>query len=433
MDERQIKRNTSLLILSGGFQLLGSSFASHDVVVPAYVQTLTNSGLAVGLAGALLRMGWVCPQIFVSRRIEPRARKMSIFLLASSARGGLWLAIGLWTLLGPGPAFQGWMPGHPITGFMILYGLTTIAIGVANVPMMDVMGKAIPSRIRARSIAFRRLLGSTLAVAGGVLISYVLSTRSGLSFPDNYALLFLFAGLGIMTSTLLFSLIFEPTEQRGGDRTSLASYLADARRLIKGDTSYRRLCLFRSLEGLPTMAAPFYVPFAISVLGIKTAFVGIFVAAMQVGRVFSNVLWAYIGHRHGARALLVFGTYFMAASVVVPLLSPHVPDRTLSAALPVDLRVAFFSLSFFLMGSATSGLSSGRMSYVLDIAPPGRRPTYTSFLNLFMLPQGLVPILAGWLVTKVSYSVTFLVALALAAPAVLLARRLRPSTSTDRA
>jgi len=116
----------------------------------------------------------------------------------------------------------------------------------------------------------------------------------------------------------------------------------------------------------------------------------------------------------------------MAASVVIPLLTPFVPEREISSAPSIDLRSAFFCLSFFLLGSASSGLASGRMSYVLDIAPPGRRPTYTSFLNLFMLPQVLVPLVAGWLVVSVSYSAAFLIAFVLAAPAILLATSLTP-------
>ncbi len=424
MDERQVSRNTSMVILSGGFVLLGSSFASHDVVVPAYVQTLTDSSWMVGLTGALLRMGWVCPQIFVSRWIEPRARKKPIYLFANGARGGLWLAIGLSTFLLQGGDLPGWMPDIKITSFLTLYCLTTTAIGIANVPMLDVIGKAIPPRIRARSIAYRRLLGSSLAVLGGVLVSYILSERSALFFPDNYALLFVLAGLGMAAATLLFSLISEPTEQKTREKMPLKPYLSSLLRLLQSDANYRRLCMFRSFEGLPTMAASFYVPFAISVLRIRTVFVGIFVATVQIGRVCSNILWAYVGHRHGSRALLVYGSYVMAASVVIPLLTPFVPDRDLSSGLSIDLRVTFFCLSFFLLGSATSGLASGRMSYVLDIAPPGRRPTYTSFLNLFMLPQVLAPLIAAWLVTSVSYSAAFLVALVLAAPAVLLATSL---------
>ena len=426
MDERQVSRNVSMVILSGGFLLMGSSFASHDVVVPAYVQTLTNSSWMVGLTGALLRMGWVCPQIFVSRWIEPRERKKPIYLFANGARGGLWLAIGLSTFLLQDSDLPGWIPDIKITSFLTLYCLTTTAIGTANVPMLDVMGKAIPSRIRARSIAYRRLFGSSLAVIGGVLVSYILSERSGLFFPDNYALLFVLAGIGMAAATLLFSLISEPTERRTRERMSLKSYLLGAWRLLKGDANYRRLCFFRSFEGLPTMAAPFYVPFAISVLRIKSAFVGVFVATVQIGRVCSNILWVYIGHRHGSRALLVYGSYVMAASVVIPLLTPFVPERELSSAPSIDLRSAFFCLSFFLLGSASSGLASGRMSYVLDIAPPGRRPTYTSFLNLFMLPQVLVPLVAGWLVVSVSYSAAFLIAFVLAAPAILLATSLTP-------
>ena len=115
-----------MVILSGGFVLLGSSFASHDVVVPAYVQTLTNSSWMVGLTGALLRMGWVFPQIFVSRWIEPRERKKPIYLFAQGARGGLWLAIGLSTFLLQGGDL--WMPDIKITSFLTLYCLTTTAI-----------------------------------------------------------------------------------------------------------------------------------------------------------------------------------------------------------------------------------------------------------------------------------------------------------------
>jgi hypothetical protein len=49
------------------------------------------------------------------------------------------------------------------------------------------------------------------------------------------------------------------------------------------------------------------------------------------------------------------------------------------------------------------------MNYVLEIAPPGQRPTYTGLTNTLtglLLP---VPILGGWLLQSTSYPVLFAV------------------------
>tara|TARA_B100000700_G_scaffold279377_1_gene328252 strand:- start:108 stop:317 length:210 start_codon:yes stop_codon:yes gene_type:complete len=69
------------------------------------------------------------------------------------------------------------------------------------------------------------------------------------------------------------------------------------------------------------------------------------------------------------------------------------------------------------------------MAYLLDIAPEDRRPTYTSFMNAAMLPQGLLPVLGGWLVALISYQNIFMVSLAFVLVAVWMARKLRAVTS----
>ena len=412
-------------MLNGGLTHMSMAFVSSETVLPAFVQTLTASSVMVGLAGGLMRLGWSWPQVLISRVIEERPRKMPLFLLAGSGRCASWFTIGLLTF---------WVgdrhPGFLLAGFMCLYALASSLMGIYNVPWMDVIGKVIPSRERSRVFALRRLLGAGLATLVGGVISYILSRRSGLAFPYSYGLLFLLSGAGSGLAILTFGQIREPVEPVRPERLPMGAYLASGLRLIREDADYRRLCGLRFVWGICMMGTPFYVPYAMSGLGIGVAFVGLFVSVMQFSSVLSNLLWAYVGHRKGNRALLVYGSYLLALSILVPLLAEYVPDRSVSPLsawgiqTAFNFRIAFFAFAFVFSGFATGGLYTGRMAYVLDIAPPDRRPTYTSFMNMFMLPQGVLPLLAGLLVAWTSYRTMFSVALVFVPLSVLLAHRL---------
>ena len=74
------------------------TFVSSDLVLPAFVQTLTTSSVMVGLAGALMRIGWAWPQVFISRIVEPMPRKMPVFLYAGSLRTLVWILLGMFTM-----------------------------------------------------------------------------------------------------------------------------------------------------------------------------------------------------------------------------------------------------------------------------------------------------------------------------------------------
>lgn len=423
---RDARRNSRLVILNGGLMFTAWTFTSPDLVLPAFILNLTSSSVMIGLAGALMRIGWAWPQVFTSRVIEPRPRKMPIFLLAGSVRGVLWLVTALLTV---------WLAdrhsGVFLASFMVLYAVATSMMGISNVPWMDIVGKAVPAADRARIFALRRLLGGGLAMGAGALISYVLSEGSGLRFPVNYGLLFTLSALGTGLSTLVFSRVREPVEPVRRRRMPLGAYLASGLTLLKEDVNYRRLCGVQFLWAFCMMSSPFYVPYAISEFEIGTAYVGLFISVTQFSSVLSNALWAYLGHRKGNQALLVYGSYFLGLSVAVPLLAGVVPDWTVApfaawgGQMAFNLRIAFYTLTFVFSGFATSAMFAGRMSYVLDIAPANRRPTYTSFMNMFMLPQGLLPVVAGLLVAWISYWNMFLIALIFAPLSVMLARRLK--------
>lgn len=423
---RETKRNTHLLVLNGGLMMMAMTFVSSDLVLPAFVQTLTSSSVLVGLAGALMRIGWAWPQVFISRIIEPQPRKMPLFILAGIGRSLVWFLVG---------ALAYWIgDDHPTTlliVFMILYGIATSLMGTTNVPWMDIIGKSIPSEERAKMFAIRRLLGGVMAMVAGGVISYILSAQSGFLFPNNYAVLFMLSGIGTGLSVWSFARIREPIEKGNRKRLPFGEYMLSGLNLVREDSNYRNLCVLQFLWAFSMMAAPFYVPYAIEGYGMSTAYVGFFVSVMQFSSIFSNGLWAWVGHRKGNQALLTYGTCFLGLSILIPLLTQWVPSFDIhplgifNVDVVIRSEILFYALTFVFSGFATSGMFTGRMTYVLDIAPPERRPTYTSFMNMFMLPQGVLPILAGVLVSWISYRNTFLLALVSVPISVVLARELK--------
>lgn len=428
---RDIERNTRLLVFNGALMMMAMTFVSSDLVLPAFVQTLTESSVLIGLAGALMRIGWAWPQVFISRIVEPQPRKMPLFVLAGMVRSAVWFLVGAITI---------WMgDGNPVmllVVFMVLYGIATSMMGITNVPWMDIIGKAIPSNERTRMFAVRRLAGGLTAMGAGVAISYVLSTRSGLVFPDNYAVLFMLSGIGTALSIWVFAMIREPVQPSSQRKQKFGAYMLGGLNLLREDANYCWLCVLQFLWAFSMMATPFYVPYAISDYGMSVAYVGFFVSVMQFSSIFSNVLWAWMGSKWGNQSLLVYGTYFLGLSIVVPLMIGFVPDRVVAPLsfvgidTPFSLRIAVYSLTFVFSGFATSGMFTGRMTYVLDIAPDDRRPTYTSFMNMFMLPQGILPVLGGVLVAWISYEYMFVVSLIFVPISVVLALKLKDVRET---
>ncbi len=420
--QKETRRNSWLLVINGGMVMMAYTFISADLVMPAFVQTLTTSSILVGMAGALMRMGWAWPQVFISRIIEPKPRKMPLLIGAGMARSAMWILVGVMTIF-----FGGRNPAFFLFLFMVFYALGTSLMGVMNVPWMDLMGKAIPASHRAKVFALRRFSGGVMSMVAGVLISYILSAQSGLSFPNNYAVLFMLSGLGTALAVLTFGMIREPIEKRTREQLSLKNYLISGLSLMKDDVNFRRLCMVQFLWGFSMMGGPFYVPYAISGLGIGAVYIGFYVIAMQFSSVFSNVAWAWVGRYKGNQALFLYGTCLLALSILIPICIVYVPNHLLNFwGTEVDLRVVVYAFTFIFSGAAQSGMYSGRMTYVLDIAPADRRPTYTSFMNMFMFPQGLLPMLAGVLVAWISYQNLFRISLLFIPFAAMLAYQLKP-------
>jgi MFS family permease len=182
---------------------IGFAFYDPTVVIPAFVKTLTDSNLLVGLISAIRVIFITLPQIWAAGVLVASPRKKPL-LAWSSFWGRLPVAVlAVATLAWARPA--PWAVLLILTlGVAIFY----TSEGLNSVSWPDIVAKVIPIRIRGRFLGIGQLLSSAGALVASYLVRDVLDGY-GLEFPANWALMFALASVGLFVSVLLIFVIRE--------------------------------------------------------------------------------------------------------------------------------------------------------------------------------------------------------------------------------
>ena len=136
------------------------------------------------------------------------------------------------------------------------------------------------------------------------------------------------------------------------------------------------------------------------------------------------MLWGRLSSRRGNRQVIT-GTAL--AQVIIPVLALILAYAPFDA---FDLTLLFYPI-FFLIGASSAGTFIGFKSYLLDMAPEDRRPTYIGINNTVMGVAALFPALGGVMADFVNLRGVFVVSGLLVAGGGLLSLRLRQLRSEE--
>ena len=378
------RRNFIAGLWHGAFLALGISLTQPTTVISAFVTDLTGSTIWVGGLSTVLTLAGALPQIFVARWIEPRPRKMPYLLLAIYLRVFSWGALA-WLVYSIGDK-------HPLTLAWILVGMLIIFYaggGLGNIPYTDIIGKVIPPHRRGAFFGGMGAIAGPLSVGAAFSARYILAN---VAYPNNYALLFGFAAVGLGIASLGFWAIREPVSFE--QEQSLQSWHEYWRELFIASRQLKMLIASQLLTGFSLMALPFYVVYAREQLNAPIESVGWFLLAQITGGVLSNLIWARLVDRSGSRRMLFFCAVI---STLTPLSAIVLGSMGWLALLPV----------FFLAGAAFDGRKVGFQSALLELAPAAKRGTYAGLNTVLTLPIAFLTLIAGLFLQKWSYNVLF--------------------------
>jgi MFS family permease len=293
-----------------------------------------------------------------------------------------------------------------------------LADAFCSIAWFDIIGKAIPANRRGRLFGAGQIISSVLAIGIGAFVSWILS-RQGPAFPVNYAWLFGLAGAACLLGLASLAMVREPLEDVPEERASWRDYLPQLVKILKEQRAYRRVIAVLLLSGLAALASPFYVLFATDQLGLAPETIGVFIIAQTVGGLLASFGFGALAERRGPSAVIRVA---VAVSITGPLVALAL--YFVHAATWLQLAYAWV---FVVLGVTNSAMMLGWMNYILELAPPGHRPTYMGLSNTLGGLLVLAPVLGGWLLQVTSYPVLF--AAAVVGPVIALAIAARLPTS----
>jgi hypothetical protein len=406
---QHLRRNFWLGVVSGVGYNLYTVVLNTQLVVAWFLSGLTDSNLLLSLTAPIESGSWFFLQFLLSGYVQRKPRTLPLYRQAAAVR----IVVSTLLVLA---AFTLDNAKALLIVFLLVFAINSLAGGVAALPFLNVVAKTIPARRRGMYFAYRRFGGGLLGLLGGVLIKVVLAPDSGLSFPENYGVLFC-AALGLLVVQVgSFSLIIEPVEAVDTRRVSLGEHLRRASRLPVRDRNFARFLVLRVAIVVSTYSMPFYAVYARRVLHAPEDMVGTYVIALTVATMLANLVLGQIGDRRGNRLLVRLAAFTSMLPALTALLVARLPG--------VGLEPTFFYAAVFVFqGVHTTANVLGNGNYLLELSNSIERVLYIGLtsgivgLTWFTLPLGgvivdglgfdflfVISLVAGLIATIISLS-----------------------------
>ncbi len=403
LSQREVRRNFSLGVLNGAFFNLVTAFISPTLVLALFVSRLGGGNILVGLIPAITTGSYLLPQLFVAGRAQAQPLVMRWYATSGVIRITSFVLITLSTLFLAGDAAN---YALLLLLFYLFYIVTSLAAGVSAIPWIAMVGKVIPPRRRGLFFGLRNFSGGLLALAASGIIKLLLDegNRPGspIAFPLNFAIIFAITTVLIIGGIISWVLIREPAQTSVPQPLSVLQMLRRGPGNLRADRNYRYFLLARILLALSAIADPFYIVYATRSLGAADSIAALYIAALTIASIFSNLIWSPLADFGGNRRMMILTALSVAvvptSALLIPLL---VSGQGVATA---------FAVVFIFSGIAAGAANIVNLNVLLNIAPAARRSEYIGYLNTILGIFTFFPVLGGSLIDWVGYQFVFILA-----------------------
>jgi MFS family permease len=388
----------------------GSAAVDSATIMSALVHQLTGSPIAVGAVTAILRFGWLFPQLFVGFLAQNRQSSMPYYIVGAFGRASCLAVLALVLLFGSV------LPAATLAGLVLgVWTAYAFVSGIVAVPYNDIVARSVPSERRSRLLAFRFFGGGVLALGVAIIADRFVGNYA---FPMSYAAIIAMASALMFLSSIVFVAVGEP-EQKATlkPQVTFYEYLREGAGVFRRNDKFRMFVFAQWCGGAVLMAMPFFVVQA-SVAGFDLVHIAWLLAAQTTGALLSNPLWGWWGDRRGKGSLY--------RAIAVGRILPPLVVLTLIATqhIPVDWLLPIYLSLFFVLGALANGLTIAVIGFLMEISPDDQRPAYSGYFNALTAPAFLLPLVGGVIASFASLSVLFVISLAAAAVQALIVHRI---------
>jgi hypothetical protein len=392
-----VRRN--LICLTGDFVTFSVGFAFFDplVIVPAFTGVLTGSELVIGLLAALRVIMVTFPQLWAASVLASQPRKKP--LLIWSSLGGripvLFLAVAVYLLAARRPLLVMVALGLAVVFFFTSEGLNSIS-------WPDMVGKVLPATIRGRFLGVGQLLSSGGALLAGYAVRRILAADA-LTFPNNWALIFGLAFVGLIVSAGFIALIRELPDATPSGGVDMRKHVRLLYGYLRNDPRLRRIVAVQVVLYTASATFPFFVIRAQDLVLNGEGMLGSFIVAQNLGGMVAALACGYLVDRVGSWAAVRVGASAEVLALLLAVAAPLAPQ-------PLSAYLA----AFFLLGLVTGSSWWVFTAYLMDIADDAQRASYLAASGILTSPTFVASLIVGAVFTSASAEIVFGVALVVA-------------------
>lgn len=385
---KHLKRNFFANILDAGFWFFGDSFVAAYTILPVFMSTLTDSPILIGMIPALEGAGWFLPQLFLARYLENKSRRLPLVLKLGvfDRLPYLFLALGAFLILKVDQSVA-------IVMFLVFYGTKVFSSGLVALPWQELIATVIPVSHRGRFWGFSLVLGKLLGLFGAFIAGLMLAR---ITYPLNYAYMFLIGFVCVVISYFFLSLNVEPEIERHTSAISI-SVLGRIKAILRTDKNFAAFLVNRGFVFLSFMGLAFVTVYGIERFNLPISYSAVFTGVMLSTEIVGYAIWGTVGDRDGYKRVIEASNGLLIAGFLGLLFVKSI----------WGLYVVFGILSF-----AHSGEYIADQNIAMEFGKEADRPTYIGMSKTLIGPFLLVsPIIGGGIVKLWGYQSMFLTAL----------------------
>jgi MFS family permease len=384
---------------------LGLNISSAQTILPLFVHHLSPSNEAVALIAAVRALGVYGPQLFVAPLVE-RLRRAKPLILAVT----IFERVPFLVLAAAAIWFARSSPAVLLVLFFLMVFVHVFAGGLTYPAWLDLIARTIPVDWRGRFFGWWSGVGGIAGIGGAALAALLIAR---VAWPLNFALVFGLTFAAFVVSFVLLALGREPARLLPAAaasapltaRPSLRQAGAAIARqsqgflaVVRADAALRWLVSANAAAGVATMAGALFAVAALKQGGLSAAAVGAESTVLAIATTAGYFLWGGLGDQRGHRSVLIGSSACMAGA----------------AALALGARgFLAYAAVFLFLGLSLSGTILAQLTFIAELAPPVRRPTYIAISSVAYAPFAVgSPIVGGWIADHWGYLPVFVVAVA---------------------
>lgn len=375
---RYSRRNYLLYMLVILFSLSGSSFGDMSVFVPSLAMRLHAPSWLVALPMVAGLSIAYAPTLIVGWLLGPRTSRAKAYAWSVALMYIPILILAIFLFRGGSNEFL-----LPIfAGAIVLY---SVAMGVTILPCWDLFSRIFPESKRPKIVGHANALGQVATLLSAGVAAWLISPRSPLPMPKNYAAaMLIFATLGLFSAfTILRMKEFIPPETHSHDR-SFRTFLRSIRSILRNDRAF--IAILRPVALAYAVAAVFPV-----ILAHAERFRGfsdkvdvpILVATRPYVAIPSVLAFGYIAQWIGPGRL---------ASILAAVISLAIP-----LALTTWGRWQLLPIFLVMVGES---MSTYALLAVMKRAPAALMHQYLAIYFTACMIPGLAPLGLAWLLDR---------------------------------